>query len=148
MPVHTRIAASLLLLCAICSTAAACDAPAGASASMGASASLMLHVTLTKSPLDRYVRDSAAVQRLYTAAMALHVAKWGVYNCPADDGRIYHLSFIGGAVVQRQMTADAAGCPFLFIGQGAQARWMDAAFISLFMHTVGVSSLDPYLGNG
>lgn len=147
MPAYVRIAGSVLLLCAMSIAVVGCGAsPSGGSS---ASAALTLHVTLTNSPLDRYVSDSAAAQRLYTAAMALHLVPPGeIFHCPADDGRVYHLSFLGGTVAQRQMTANASGCPFLFVGQENRARYMDAAFIALFTHTLGVPSLDPYFPNG
>jgi hypothetical protein len=90
------------------------------------------------------VRDWATVQRLYTAALQLPDAPSGVYSCPADNGVVYHLTFIGGTVTERHMDLDAAGCRFLVIGD--RAHMTDDAFIALFMGTVGISVLDPSLG--
>lgn len=122
------------------------------SASTGSGAShqpTALHVTRTSNlamvqsvPFDRTIQDSATVQQLYDAALALPVAN-GVYNCPIDRGVAYHLQFLQGTAPLQQMDLDATGCRFLHITGQADARVTNDAFIALFTTTVGVKSLFP-----
>lgn len=147
MSLRVKITAVLLILCLVSGVVAACGV--SASAQGDTAGSLALHVIRTKpgvaSPtLDTSIRDSVAVERLYTAALKLPLAHW-IYNCAADDGVMYHLTFVGGTVAQRQMDLDASGCRFLSIGPAHEAHVTDDVFIALFTHTLGISSLDPDL---
>jgi hypothetical protein len=107
----------------------------------------VLHVTRTSSDpygkhigsFDRTVTDVAAVQRLYTAALALPKVT-GVYNCPIGPALEYHLSFLKGASSMQQINLQASGCQFLSVSK-TDSRVTNTAFLSLFMKTVGISSL-------
>jgi hypothetical protein len=119
---------------------------ATASAQSGAAPGPILHVIRSEDDaaqpsVDTYVRDWAAVQRLYNAALKLPLIPAGLYNCPADNGVVYHLTFIGGTLTARHMDLDAAGCRFLVIGD--VGHMSTDAFIALFVKTVGLPSLDP-----
>jgi hypothetical protein len=114
-------------------------------------------------PLDSTIRDSASVQRLYDAALALPDVPDGIYDCPADFGTSYRLEFLRGTSEERQMVLDPDGCRFLAIGPeerrmvldpdgcrfltiGAESservtRRMSDAFLTLFMQTAKISSL-------
>jgi hypothetical protein len=89
------------------------------------------------------LRNAQAITRLYQAALALPPLRNGTLNCPADDGGIYHLTFLGDKFTVRHMDVKASGCSFLTLTDTGQVRWMDDAFISLFTATVGLQSLDP-----
>jgi hypothetical protein len=110
---------------------------------------LNLRVTRTSArtlmfPLDITIRDSASVQRLYDAALALPGVPHGVYNCPADSGTSYRLEFLRGTLMAQQMEFDPDGCRFLIIGlegPGSVTRQMSDAFLTLFMQTAQISSL-------
>jgi hypothetical protein len=110
---------------------------------------MTLHVTRTSPrpgipPLDKTVTDEAAVQRLYDAAMALPNAQAGTYNCPADNGPYYHLSFQRQQTEVQQMDLDASGCRFLRVGPERSAQTVhqtDDAFRALLAQTLGIPSL-------
>src|SRR5436305_13380984 len=91
-------------------------------------------------PLDRTVRDAAAVQRLYAVALAL--PRQHVHPCPNDFGLIYHLTFLKGASQLQQMDVQPLGCHWVFLGQ-ADSRQADQAFFTLLAHTIGLPSLIP-----
>lgn len=94
--------------------------------------------------LDRTIHNTEAVQRLYRAAHALSVPPPGIVNCPKDIGMIYDLTFLQGATPLQQITLQAAGCQFLRLNQQASGvRSTTDAFRSLFLKTVGISSLVP-----
>jgi hypothetical protein len=148
MALRSKTAVLLAIVCLIGGAETACGVTA--SAQPGAALGLSLHVVRIRdgaagSTLDTYINDSAAVQRLYTAALQLSAVPYGVYNCPPDNSVVYHLTFSGGTVTARHMDLDAAGCKFLVIG--AQAHATTDGFIALFMRTVGISDLDPSLGH-
>ena len=139
--------ASLLLLSVLCLAFAAC----GSSAQGGATDGMTLHATLTKpraaGPLiNTDVRDSAAVARLYNAALALPaVPPNAIMHCPADDGARYHLTFSGGSVTVHEMEANASGCRSITLGAPeAGTHLMNDAFVARLVQTLGVSSLDPF----
>ena len=110
---------------------------------------LTLRVTRTSArtlmfPLDITIRDSASVQRLYDAALALPDILDRVYNCPADFGTSYRLEFLRGTLEAQQMEFDPDGCRFLTIGPegpGRVTRQMSDAFLTLFMQTAQISPL-------
>jgi hypothetical protein len=148
MSTRVKAAMSLFILCIACMASAACGSSAPASG--GASNALRLHVTLTKSgvagsTLDADVRDSAAAERLYNAALALPaVPPNRLMSCPADDGARYHLTFSGGSATVHEMVVNASGCRFIALGVPmSETHLMNDAFVSLFTQTLGVSSLDP-----
>ncbi len=124
-----------------------CLAGCGAQTSqVGGASGLTLHVIrtsgqATEPPLDKVVSDSTEVQRLYDAALALPLAPAGVYNCPADKGIIYRLTFLRGTTTVQTMDLNAAGCQFLSIGQAREVHQSNDAFRSLLAQTLGISSL-------
>lgn len=108
----------------------------------------VLHVTRTSGvpinlpPLDRTVRDAAAVQRLYSAAYKLPtIPANAVFNCPMSRGIVYHLQFMRGTTPLQAMDLQADGCPFLQIGKSV--RQTTPTFISLLAKTLGIPSLIP-----
>lgn len=138
----------LLTLCLVCAlSATACGVSSSAAA--GQPAGPALHVTFLGRPpthhilLDKDVRDASAVQHLYDAALALLPPKPGIYNCPSDDGTMYHLVFSGVQGQVHTMDLKAAGCPTIQLLETNDTRWMDQAFLTLFEKTIGVSQLDP-----
>jgi hypothetical protein len=141
-------ARTLMVIGALCVMCAMNVTACGASSFVaGKSGGLTLHVTLVRPPaqtlLDKDVRDTTAVKRLYDAALALPLVKPGVYHCPNDDGSVYHLTFSGVLGTVRTMDANAGGCPFINFLQVNESHWMDQAFIAVFTKTIDVSSLHP-----
>ncbi len=143
-----RINAALIVLCIACLfSTTACGVSSSLAA--GQPAEPALHVTLVatlpshQTLFEKDVRDAAAVQRLYDAALALPPPKPGIYNCPMDNGKRYHLTFsdIRGQV--RTMDVNVGGCPTIHLLETDKWGWMDQAFIMLFEKTIGVSQLDP-----
>jgi hypothetical protein len=118
-------------------------------ASAATSTELTLRVTRTSArmwvfPLDTTIRDSASVQRLYDASLALPGVPNGIYNCPADFGTSYRLGFLRGTSQVQQMGLDPDGCRILTIGSERSehsARHMNGSFLALFMQTVSIQSL-------
>ena len=148
MSTHVKAAMSLFILGIACLASAACGSSAPASGE--AANALRLHVTLTKSgvagsALATDVRDGAAAQQLYDAALALPaVSPNTLMNCPADDGARYHLTFSGGSATVHEMVVNASGCRFIVLGAPeSETHLMTDAFVSVFTQTLGVSSLDP-----
>lgn len=141
-----RMLLTAVVICAIGLGIAGCSDSSGMSA--GGSTGLTLRVTRS-TPLNpsasRFgmtVGDSAAVQRLYDAAIALPaVPPDSVFNCPADNGVVYHLAFFEAAAPMQQMDLEADGCQFLSIGQAREAHFTNPSFLSLFTQTVGIASL-------
>jgi hypothetical protein len=144
------VTASALLspVCLLCALCGVCLCSCGVTTTVGTSGqdAPVLHVTFVKPPrvvLDTYIRDAQAVTRLYRAALALPRAPTGVYNCPMDDGSVYHLTFAGDQMTVRHMDVHASGCRFVTFTDQSVSHLSDDAFIALFTKTVGVSSLDP-----
>ncbi len=90
---------------------------------------------------DRTLTDATAVQRLYTAALALPKVT-GAYSCPKDTGLAFHLTFLNSTTSIQQMDLEASGCQFLGIGK-EDMRVTNAAFLGLFEEVVGISALNP-----
>jgi hypothetical protein len=94
--------------------------------------------------LDRTIKDTKAVQRLYRAAYALPVPSSEKELCPPDIGMIYYLTFLQGTIPLQQMTLQATGCQLLRLyPQTGGVRQTTEAFRSLFLKTVGIPSLVP-----
>lgn len=84
------------------------------------------------------------MRKLYNAALALPVVPKGVYNCPADDGLQYTLSFSAKRKALQHMTLDATGCQFLSISgmEGARQAYNDQ-FRALVAQTLAIPTLIP-----
>lgn len=118
----------------------------GESSTSSATPPTVLHVMRAANngfpSLDRTIQDSAAVQRLFTAAFALPTPTGsGVVNCPGDIGMTYVLHFLHGTTPVQDMSLDATGCQRLQIN--ATSRLTNQAFLSLFLKTVEIPSLVP-----
>lgn len=142
-----KLSPVLTMLCMLCAVGfAACGS--ATAASQNGQDEPALRVTFTKpgaiAPFATTVHDAQAVTRLYRAALALPPVKDGaVYNCPVDDGGVYHLIFSGGQMKVHHMDLNASGCPFIMLIEENKTHAMGDAFISLFTKTVGLPSLDP-----
>lgn len=67
-------------------------------------------------PVLRIVADAQRVQRLYGAILKLpHIPQNAIFNCPADDGTMWTLTFWHGASVVAHVTVNDTGCQFLVI---------------------------------
>lgn len=148
MRLHAKMSLTLTMLCLVCVLGAtACGVSSSAAA--GQSGGPTLHVTLLGPPpahhtmLDKNVRDTAAVQRIYDTALALPPPKPGIYNCPFWDGSVYHLAFSGIQGQVRTMEFDAGSCPVIHLLETDKRGWMDQAFLQLFKQAIGVSHLYP-----
>jgi len=93
-------------------------------------------------PFERTATNSTAVQQLYAATLDLPSPQPGVYNCPADIGLVYHLSFQGDRFTIKHMDLDATGCGWLYLNQ-TEARITTDAFRSLVAQTIGIPCLLP-----
>jgi hypothetical protein len=93
-------------------------------------------------PFDRTVTDTTAVQRLYITAQGLPPAT-GTYDCAKDIGLVYHLNFLQGTALIKQIDLQATGCPFLHISK-TDVRMTNPSFVSLFTRTIGIPSLVPW----
>ncbi len=145
---HARMSVFLTTLYLVCAlSATACGVSSSSAA--GQPAGPALHVTLVatlpshQTLFETNVHDAAAVQRLYDAALALPPPKPGIYNCPADYGKSYHLAFSGIQGHVRTMDIKVGGCPTIHLLETDKFGWMDQAFFTLFEKTIGVSRLDP-----
>ncbi len=103
-----------------------------------------LHVTLppprhpvqTFHPIDKTIDNTAAVQRLYAAALTqTALPKDKTIMCPADIGLTYHMVFLNGSQVLRTADLDATGCQLLHLGPH-DVRMPNSAFLSLFQQTL------------
>lgn len=93
-------------------------------------------------PLDRTVSDAAAVQGLYTAALALQSPSQYPLPCPNDLGLVYHLTFLVGTSQLQQMDVQPLGCHWVYLSQ-TDVRQANQAFLTLLTHTIGLPSLVP-----
>jgi len=93
-------------------------------------------------PFDRTVRDAAAVQRLYAAALALPISSNYGAPCPPDFHLVYHLTFLAGTSQLQQIDVEPLGCSFVFLSQ-TDVRQADQSFLTLLAHTIGLPRLDP-----
>jgi hypothetical protein len=115
-----------------------------------ASVPTTLHVVRTNNnpyakqaaPFDRTVSNASTVQQLYRAAYALPSAT-GTYHCVKDIGLVYHLNFLQGTALIKQMDLQATGCSFLHISK-TDVRLINSSFVSLFTRTIGIPSLVPW----
>ncbi len=94
--------------------------------------------------LDKTVSDAKAVQRLYSAALALSMpdSSGGVASCSGDIGLVYHLTFLQKNTSVQKMDLDATGCRYLQISP-TDARYATDSFVALFTKTIGIPSLVP-----
>ena len=93
-------------------------------------------------PFDRTVRDAAAVQRLYTAALALPRPSQYPLPCTNDWGLVYHLTFLKGTSQLQQMDVQPLGCHWVYLSQ-TDVRQADQSFLTLLANTIGLPSLIP-----
>ena len=93
-------------------------------------------------PFDRTVRDAAAVQRLYTVALALPRPSQYPAPCPFDFRLVYHLTFLVGTSQLQQMDVQPLGCQWVYLSQ-TDVRQADQTFLTLLAHTIGLPSLIP-----
>jgi len=91
-------------------------------------------------PFDRVSHDASALQQLYRMAYTLPAPSAKV-NCPMQDALVYHLVFLRGTTIVKEMTLQATGCQFLNFDQ--ETRMTNPVFIRLFLHLAGISSLVP-----
>lgn len=94
--------------------------------------------------LNRTVRDAAAVQRLYTDALALpNARKYGYpLPCTNDWGLVYHLTFLEGTSQRQQMDVQPLGCHWVYLSQ-TDVRRADQSFLTLLTNPIGLTSLIP-----
>ncbi|MDQ2715698.1 MAG: hypothetical protein M3Z08_12385 [Chloroflexota bacterium] len=91
--------------------------------------------------LDRMINDSAAVQKLYTAAHALPAVTPGLHICPSYhyDGTVYHLDFLHAATSLQQMDLDVGGCHWLHLSKTDVRQGDYGNFFPQFLQTIGGS---------
>lgn len=94
-------------------------------------------------PFDRTVRDAAAVQRLYTAALALPRPSHPPVPCTYDWGLVYHLTFLEGTSQLQQMDVQPLNCNHLVNLSQTDVRQTDQSFLTLLANTIGLPSLIP-----
>lgn len=93
-------------------------------------------------PFDRTVRDAAAVQQLYAAALALPRPSQYPLPCTNDWGLVYHLTFLKGTSQLQQMDVQPLGCHWVYLSQ-TDVRQADQSFLTLLANTIGLPSLIP-----
>ena len=104
--------------------------------------SLVGHQQQQVAPFDRTMSDAAAVQRLYTAALALPRPSQYPLPCPDDLGLIYHVTFLEGASQLQQMDVQPLGCHWVYLSQ-TDVRRADQNFLALLAKTSRLPSLIP-----
>jgi hypothetical protein len=92
---------------------------------------------------SRCIADTARVQRLYTAALALPPKAPGVYACPKSWSITYELTFLADGMLVRTMTQEADGCGFLHLSE-TDVRDTNEAFQQHVADTIGLPSLLPF----
>ena len=144
-----KVFASLALVVAL----GACLCACGTATAHSSQPSMILHVVrashwnATHITLEKTVTNSQAVQKLYSAALAL--PKFEDASCPTitgdDTPQDYLLAFQQGTAHLLPMTYQAWGCAALFIGsdnvhRSPDVRWTGAStFSDLLAQTMGVS---------
>src|SRR5260221_378591 len=90
-------------------------------------------------PLSRIITNANAVEKLYTAALALpQVSTTGTRSCLADIGLIYHLRFLQSRTSIQQMDMGPTGCPWITVNKD-DMRVPDQTFFFLFAQTLGIA---------
>jgi hypothetical protein len=94
------------------------------------------------------VTDVAKAQDAYRATLALPVFPPGIYNCPADPGIIYQLTFLLANGSSLTVTEDPSGCPVANI-PGTCVRSVSSTYWNQLAQDLGVpeSGIDPYSPN-
>lgn len=90
-------------------------------------------------PFDKTIRDAAQAQRLYDALIALPEMPSGTYNCGADLGVAYHLTFYQGATAVATAMVKPDGCQGATLPDGS-SRWAatDQTFWQVFEEVTGI----------
>jgi len=133
--------ALMLPACACCLTfvLTACGASAQEGAGTTPDGPAAIHITLMLGgipsplhpPVDKSVRDAAAVGQLYAEGVALPHAE-GIMRCPASSSQVYRLTFLRGDTVIHTATLNADRCMFLRFNP-EDPRVTDAQFQALFV---------------
>lgn len=139
---------NVVLLVVLFLVLAGCDSTGGATTNPDTQQPTSLHITRPATngypSLTRTIQNQASVQQLYQAALVLPKPSTGVLQCSDDLGVIYQLDFVQGTTSLQNMTLQASGCEFIYLGPGLQnARLTNNTFQSLFLKTVGEPSLLP-----
>lgn len=97
----------------------------------------------SRSPLSRTVRNLGTVRRLYVTVCGLPAVRPSAlpYSCPADNGVTYRLTFYSGTQPSLHVTARAAGCEWLFLGDQVgrgQGYWLTGGFWRALAWALGV----------
>lgn len=100
-------------------------------------------------PFEKTIRNAALAQHLYDALMALPVMPQGTYNCPADFGVAYHLTFYQGHADVASALVKPDGCEIATLPDGS-SRWAapDPGFWQVFASVTGVPESDIRRGPG
>lgn len=87
-------------------------------------------------------------QTIYSMTLALPDQPSGVYNCPADFGIVYNLSFFTGTATAAVATLDPNGCQQVrFSGSDEVRRVPDETYWIALAQQLGIaeSTIYPYL---
>jgi hypothetical protein len=86
-------------------------------------------------------------QTIYSMTLALPDQPSGVYNCPADFGIVYKLSFFAGTATAASATLEPDGCRQVrFSGSNEIRRVLDETYWASLAQQLGIaeSTIYPY----